>query len=264
MFNDVIVHRRDENGNLVKRIKVPISYGPKAKFLTRLKQDPELMKAAAISLPRLSFQIVNYNYDPTRKLSTLGKIQSTGADDTTNKTVYNPVPWNIDIELVAYVLNAEDGTQIIEQILPFFTPEWVNTMKLLDDPEVKLDVPVVLNTLVTEDNYEDTYENRRYIYHTFNFTLKGYLFGPVRDKKVILGANTRVYVPGYGEDLNTVVAGANDYFEYTFVRPGLLANGEPTTNAALSVPANTISANDNWDYIVTTTVNPDFFVNNDP
>lgn len=277
MFNDMVVWRKNAAGAIVKRIKVPIAYGPRAKFLSRIQQDPNLTKPDAISLPRMSFQITGYTYDPTRKLQTVGQLRAPVANnDVVNAAVYNPVPWNIDFDLSIYVLNAEDGTMLIEQILPYFTPEWTNTMKLVDDLDIRMDVPVVLNTINTEDTYEDAYENRRTIIHTLNFTMKGYLFGPVKNKDIINTANTRTFViDGFSDNLtaeaNTITANATLsntlFFTTTSVRPGMLANGSPTTNAAASVAANAIAANDNWAYIVTTNTNPDFPVDdptNDP
>ena len=276
MFNDMVVWRRNNAGAIIKRIKVPIAYGPRAKFLSRLKQDPNLTKPSGIDLPRMSFQISGYNYDVTRKLPTVGQIKAPVASDSVNGSVYNPVPWNIDFELSIYVLNAEDGTMLLEQILPYFTPEWTNTIKLVDDLDIRMDVPVVLNTVTTEDTYEDSYENRRTIIHTLNFTMKGYLFGPVKNKDIINTANTRMFVvDGFSADLeeqsNTISSNATLantlWVSTTTVRPGMLANGSPTTNAAASVPAANIAANDNWAYIVTVTTNPDFPVDdptNDP
>ena len=275
MFNDMVVWRRNNAGTIVKRIKVPIAYGPRAKFLSRIQQDPNLTKPDAISLPRMSFQISGYNYDPTRKLSTIGTIK-VPSDNQVNARVYNPVPWDIDFELSIYVLNAEDGTQLLEQILPYFTPEWTNTIKLVDDLDLRMDVPVVLNTVTTEDTYEDAYESRRTIIHTLNFTMKGYMFGPVKDKNIINTANTRLFVvDGFSANIeaesNTISSNATLsntlFFTTTQVRPGLDANGDPTTDPAITIPAANIAANDNWAYIVTTNTNPDFPVDdptNDP
>lgn len=276
MFNDMVVWRKNQAGTVVKRIKVPIAYGPRAKFLSRIQQDPKLNKPDAISLPRMSFQISGYNYDPTRKLPTANLIKAPTANTLVNASIYNPVPWNIDFELSIYVLNAEDGTMLLEQILPYFTPEWTNTMKLVDDLDLRMDVPVVLNTINTEDTYEDAYENRRTIIHTLSFTMKGYMFGPVKNKEIINNANTRVFVlDGFSSNLEaeatTITSnstlGNTLYFTTTTIRPGMLANGSPTTNAELSVPAANIAANDNWDFIITTNTNPDFPVDdpaNDP
>lgn len=246
MFNDMVVHRRNAAGTIVKRLKVPIAYGPRAKFLSRIKQDPTLTKPDAISLPRMSFQIVGYNYDPARKLQTIGQMRSAVANTSLNGAVYNPVPYNIDFELSIYVLNAEDGTMLIEQILPFFTPEWTNTMKLVDDIDLRMDVPVVLNTINTEDTYEDAYENRRTIIHTLNFTMKGYIFGPVKNKDVILIANTRTFViDGFSASIeansgpNAIVqlSAANAGTGYVNNQIVTFSNG--TVNATASIATNT-------------------------
>ena len=247
MFNDMVVHRRNAAGTIVKRLKVPIAYGPRAKFLSRIKQDPTLTKPDAISLPRMSFQIVGYNYDPARKLQTIGQMRSAVANTSLNGAVYNPVPYNIDFELSIYVLNAEDGTMLIEQILPFFTPEWTNTMKLVDDIDLRMDVPVVLNTINTEDTYEDAYENRRTIIHTLNFTMKGYIFGPVKNKDVILIANTRTFViDGFSASLEGANSGPNAIVQLSAANAGTgYVNNQIVTfsngivNATASIVTNT-------------------------
>jgi len=267
MFNDLVVWRRNTSGDIVKRIKVPIAYGPRAKFLSRIRQDPNLTKGDAISLPRMSFQISGYNYDVMRKLPTVGQIRAPTTNPEINASVYNPVPYNIDFELSIYVLNAEDGTQLLEQILPYFTPEWTNTIKLVDDLDLRMDVPVILNNVVTDDSFEDSYENRRTIIHTLNFTMKGYMFGPVKNRAIINTANTRTFViNGFSSDLvdeSTIIASNTEqtntlFYQSTEVRPGLDANGDPTSDPAITIPAANISANDNWTFIVTTTTNPDF------
>ena len=247
MFNDMVVHRRNAAGTIVKRLKVPIAYGPRAKFLSRIKQDPTLTKPDAISLPRMSFQIVGYNYDPARKLQTVGQMRGAVANTSVNGVVYNPVPYNIDFELSIYVLNAEDGTMLIEQILPFFTPEWTNTMKLIDDIDLRMDVPVVLNTINTEDTYEDAYENRRTIIHTLNFTMKGYIFGPVRNKDIILIANTRTFViDGFSASLEGVNSGPNAIVQLSAANAGtgyvnnqIVTFSNGTVNATASIATNT-------------------------
>jgi len=247
MFNDMVVHRRNTAGTIVKRLKVPIAYGPRAKFLSRIKQDPTLTKPDAISLPRMSFQIVGYNYDPARKLQTVGQQRAAVANTSLNGAVYNPVPYNIDFELSIYVLNAEDGTMLIEQILPFFTPEWTNTMKLIDDIDLRMDVPVVLNTINTEDTYEDAYENRRTIIHTLNFTMKGYIFGPVRNKDVILIANTRTFViDGFSASIDEANSGPNAIVQLSVANAGtgyansqIVTFSNGTVNATASIATNT-------------------------
>jgi len=246
MFNDLVVWRRNDAGSIVKRIKVPIAYGPRAKFLSRIQQDPNLNKPDAISLPRMSFQITGYNYDAARKLPTVGQIKAPAANNAVNASIYNPVPWNIDFELSIYVLNAEDGTMLIEQILPYFTPEWTNTMKLVDDLDLRMDVPVILNTITTEDTYEDSYENRRTIIHTLNFTMKGYLFGPVKNKDIINIANTRTFViEGFSSNVQSATSGSNAITTVTIANGGsgytnnqIVTFSNGTSNSTASITTN--------------------------
>lgn len=245
MFNDMIVWRRDSAGAISKRLKVPIAYGPRSKFISKIQQDP-LLRVEAVSLPRMGFQITGYNYDSNRKLQTIGYIRNVSANtDIKNSMVYNPVPYNIDFELSIYVLNAEDGTMLIEQILPYFTPEWTNTIKLVDDIDLRMDVPVVLNSLTTEDTYEDSYDNRRTIIHTLSFTMKGYLFGPVKEKSVINLANTRVYVDGFNAITEDHTSGTDILQSITITTGGTGYNNtqvatfsNATSNATASITTN--------------------------
>lgn len=245
MFNDMIVWRRDSAGAISKRLKVPIAYGPRSKFISKIQQDP-LLRVEAVSLPRMGFQITGYNYDSNRKLQTIGYIRNVSANtDIKNSMVYNPVPYNIDFELSIYVLNAEDGTMLIEQILPYFTPEWTNTIKLVDDIDLRMDVPVVLNSLTTEDTYEDSYDNRRTIIHTLSFTMKGYLFGPVKEKSVINLANTRVYVDGFNAITEDHTSGTDILQSITITTGGtgykntqVATFSNATSNATASITTN--------------------------
>ena len=137
MFNDIDVQRFDKNGNRIQTIRVPIAYGPKEKFLVRLSQDPNFNKDVAITLPRMSFEIASMNYNPTRKLpSTQKNVYTVETDKDKLKSQFVPVPFDIQMSLSVFVKNADDGVQILENILPFFTPEWTNTVHLI--PEMGL------------------------------------------------------------------------------------------------------------------------------
>jgi len=196
LFNDISIERTDDSGNIIQDFVVPIAYGPKQKFIARLEQDPTLNKSIAITLPRMSFEIVGFKYDPSRKLPSTGKIlkQSTNYNGKFD-SVYNPVPVNIDFSLSIYTKNAEDGFKIFEQIIPYFTPEWTSTLNILPDLDLKVDVPVVLNNINMVDRYEGSFEDlsRRYIIHTLTFTMKGYLFGPISRSDVIRKAIVNLY-----------------------------------------------------------------------
>lgn len=181
LFNDIMIQRSDDEGNVLQEMAVPISYGPKQKFIARLDQNPNLDNPTAVNLPRLSFEIVNVAYDSTRKLPTINRItkQDTNYANRLLST-YTPVPYNIEFALSIYSKNAEDGLKIVEQILPFFTPEFTSTLNIVPELGVLIDVPVILNTVKMTDTYPGSLVDieRRYIITTLNFTMKGVFFGP--------------------------------------------------------------------------------------
>ena len=178
LFNDINLEKRDGSDNVVSRQKVPIAYGPKQKFIRRIRQDPNLDRQVAISLPRMSFEMTAMVYDPVRKLNSVGTIKniaaSTGGLNTMRK-MFNPVPYTMDFQLSIYVDNAEDGTQILEQILPFFTPEFNVTLNVIPDMNVKLDVPIILNGASLDDTYDSDFETRRTLIWTLDFFVKGFI-----------------------------------------------------------------------------------------
>lgn len=196
LFNDITIQRQDENGNKIQDVAVPIAYGPKQKFIARLEQDPTLNKEVALTLPRLSFEITGFQYDAGRKLPTLNRIVKQSPNYNNRLTsVYAPVPYNITFQLAIYTKNAEDGMKILEQIIPYFTPEWTSTINVLPELDLALDIPVVLNSTSMSDQYTGSLNDmaRRYIIHTLTFTLKGYFFGPVGSSGVIKRAIVNLY-----------------------------------------------------------------------
>lgn len=180
LFNDVYI-RKDDGTDTTQTIKIPISYAPKQKFIVRLNQDPNLNKPVAIQLPRMGFEMTKVSYAGERKLPTMNKIAVQDPNNT-NKLAYqySPVPYDFDFNLYVFVKQARDGTRILEQILPFFTPDWTATLNLDSTMQHKYDIPVILNTVSSEDSYEGSFTERRAIIWTLNFTLKGYIFGPTR------------------------------------------------------------------------------------
>ena len=172
MFNGIYVQRFDSAGTRIQNIKVPIAYGPKEKFLVRLAQDPNLDQDVAISLPRLGFEMTGINYAANRKLPSTLKHSTVDRNDLTKLTTqYIPVPYDIQFTLSAFVRNADDGTQIVEQILPYFQPEWTNNIKLQPEMGLTYDVPCVLNDVNVEDTYEGDFAARRALIWNFNFTM---------------------------------------------------------------------------------------------
>ena len=208
LFNDIHVRHTGKNGENLSEIKVPVSYGPRQKFLARIQQQPELNKATTLSLPRMSFEMTNIQYDPTRKS---GITQTFKASDGTNmKKVFMPVPYNIGFELNAMVKLNDDGLQIIEQILPFFQPAFTLTVDLVDSIGEKRDIPMVLDGISFQDDYEGDYATRRALTYTLNFTVKTYLFGPIAESTE--GLIKKVQTDFY---MNTDKAAASREMRYT-------------------------------------------------
>ena len=179
LFNEVHIRHQDATGKDISDIKVPISYGPKQKFLARIQQQPDLNKAVQISLPRMSFEVNNIQYDPSRKS---GISQTFKAQEGSKlKKVFMPVPYNLGFELNILTKLQDDSMQILEQILPFFQPGFTLTIDLVKSIGEKRDVPMVLDSITFTDDYEGIFETRRALIYTLNFTAKTYMFGPIAD-----------------------------------------------------------------------------------
>jgi hypothetical protein len=188
MFNNLQIVRKDNSGTVTQAMKVPLAYGPKQKWLTRLDADPSLANSVAITLPRLGFEIGSLTYDSTRKLNRVQKfkkVKSASSDANKLDTQFMPVPYNMDITLYAMAKNSDDALQMVEQILPFFQPDYTLTLNDMADMGIKRDVPIILNSVSYEDNYQGDFESRRAIIYTLTFTLKFYLYGPVTSTSVI-------------------------------------------------------------------------------
>jgi hypothetical protein len=185
-FNNIQLVRKDTNGNIKQSMKVPLAYGPRQKWLARLNEDADLSKTVAITLPRIGFEIQNLSYDPARKLNRVQKIKKVkGTNDDRLDTQYMPVPYNLSIQLYVMAKESDDSLQIIEQILPYFQPDYTLTINDMADMGIKRDVPIVLNSVSYEDNYQGDYETRRALIYTLDFTAKFYLYGPVTSQAVI-------------------------------------------------------------------------------
>lgn len=201
LFSDIKLTRSNADGSVEQTIAVPIAYAPKEKWLVRLEQDTTLENHTYTTLPRLSFEIVGFTYDGDRKTGRMNYI--TCSDGTTGvKKTYAPVPYNININLYALTKTQEDGLQIIEQILPFFAPELTMSIKAVDDSNIITDVPIILNSLDVNDEYDGDFQTRRFITYTLGFTLKTWMFGPVNNGNVI----GRVLVNTSNPDLGSSLA----------------------------------------------------------
>ena len=184
LFNQIYIDKAESSGT--KTMLVPISYAPKEKYKVRLAGDPEFQNPNQIVLPRMAFEITGYVYDSARKRNSLNRhvVRPTTSNPSGVDYTFAEVPYNIDFALYIYVRNMEDGLRIVEQILPFFAPEFVVTVNF-DDINRKVDVPIYLNSVSSEEDYEGDFETRRSIIFTLNFTMKTYLFGAKKNYKEI-------------------------------------------------------------------------------
>jgi len=182
LFNGIEIKHLDSSGNVDDVIKVPLAYGPTQKFLARLEQSADLNKPTAITLPRMSFEFTGLQYDGTRKVTTTQtfKSQSVGIATAIRKT-YMPVPYNMSFELSIFTKLNDDMLQIVEQILPYFQPAYTLSVNLIDTIGEKRDIPIVIENVTMQDDYEGNYSTRRSLLYTIRFTAKTYLFGPVGD-----------------------------------------------------------------------------------
>jgi len=194
VFNDLYLVRYTKDGVTAKEtIKVPLNWGAKEKYITRLTADPTLTKSIATTLPRISFEMTGMSYDSSRKLPTT--VRNFSANNSTSvKTQYVPVPYNFDFSLSIYVRNTEDGTQILEQILPFFTPDFSVTVDFVPAMDPKYDMPIILNSVSNEVDYEGDMMATRMIIWNLEFTAKSHIWPPVKTGKVITTANTNLYI----------------------------------------------------------------------
>ena len=196
IFNNIQIKRRDSNGNITQSIAVPLAYAPKEKFLARLDAQPSLdNREFAITLPRMSFEISGISYDSSRKLTRVQKFKhvKAGKEGKILNYNYTPVPYNISYNLYSFTASAEAGLQIIEQILPFFQPDFTVTVNAIPELNIKRDIPIVLNSVNYEDSYNGDFSQRRAVIYTLGFTAKTYLFGPASTQKVIKETQSDLY-----------------------------------------------------------------------
>jgi len=186
MFNNINIERRDADGNIVQILKVPISYAGKQKALARIQQRPNVDdRNIQVIVPRMAFEMSALNYDFNRKISPIQQNRAVNATSSTLDSQYAPTPYNIAVQLYVYVKNQDDGLQIIEQILPYFNPDYNLTVKAIPQLNIKNDLPILLENVTFEDNYEGDFDDRRTIIWTLSFTMKLNFYGPVNKQGVI-------------------------------------------------------------------------------
>ena len=257
LFNNIRITRTNKNNEVTTLLKVPITYAPKDKMLARVLQDPNIDRPTAVApLPFMSFEMGKMRYDGDRKLPTTGRSSVKNPTSVNKlKYQYNPVPYDIDFKVYIYAKNADDGTKIIEQILPYFTPDWTTTVNLIPEMEITMDIPIILNNIGYSDNYDGSFKERRAIIWELDLTLKGYLYGPVKSGGIIKFVNVNFFIPDVPDGKLVDAVGNTEIAEKITIQPGLAANGatinyygQPNTSLG-TIPYNEIDIDDDYGFI---------------
>lgn len=239
LFNDITIQRAGPAGR-IDTINVPLEYSPRDKTVARFLADPELKRAYSILLPRMSFEMTGMSYAADRALNRLATARVPGAA----QTQYTPAPYDLTFELNIYALHVEDGTMIVEQILPYFRPDWKISARLVEGSDEVTDIPIVLNSVSHTDSYEGDFMTRRAVIWTLTFTVKAVFFGPTLDTPLITLATTNFL----DRDTDAAIATVT-------VVPGQTAAGAATTDPLTTVPRNSVNPQLPYGHIVTVSEN---------
>lgn len=236
LFNDIYVIRKDSSNKVISQARVPLSYAPSTSFLDRLRENPDLTTdtKVAIKLPRMSFEITSYQYDSSRQLQKTNNINRPSNDANKRSKIYSSVPYLINFQLNVYAKTQDDALQIVEQIIPYFSPQYTLTIKpFADFSDIKEDVPITLNGINYIDSYEGALDNRRIIQYTLDFTMQANFYGPVSEGNIIRKAIVDMYTSGVDSD------GAFAYF---------------SPSSRITVEPNPLNASADSDYGFTTNI----------
>jgi hypothetical protein len=247
LFNDIYINRYDSSNNVIQSTKVPITYASKEKFLERVLGDPNLTKPVAIDLPRMYFLLTSLAYDGQRKLNPSRQIFYK-ANTATIDSIYNPVAYNFFFSLGILVKNAQDGTKIMEEIVPYFTPSFTSTLNVLPEMEIQHDIPLSIQSITYEDLFEGAWTQRKSMMWTINFIMKGYLYGPITESGLIKQMHVNFRIP----TTNTASEGIGNtaISEHLYAQVGLTANGTPANTVATSIPIADITITEDWGKII--------------
>mgnify|MGYP006429923683 CR=1 FL=1 len=258
LFDSMVVQRYDSAGTRIQSIQVPIAYSPKEKMLVRVREEPDLDAGrVAMQLPRIGFEMTSMAYSAQRKLNTLNRyVKVVDTDEQKLNMQYQSIPYDLTFSLYIMVKNAYDGVQLLEQIVPFFTPDWTATINTIPSMDITADIPITLQSVVTEDVYEGDFDTRRALIWTLDFEMKAQFYGPVKTSDIIKKTIVDMYVPTLnttaGGTSNTVIAdseiGTTAREHRLTTTPGLTASGVATANSTRSVAYTTIKASDPYGF----------------
>jgi len=249
IFNDIRITRNNEDGEQDTLVRVPLSYSGRDKNLLRVDikdGSPEMENCPPgfLVFPHMGFEMTGMEYDSDRNQGIHNKIVRKNDDDLdTVKRVFSPAPYNLSFSLYVMSKNIEDGNKIIEQIVPFFKPHFTSSVKISNDPniDITMDIPVNLDSITFEDKFRGELTERRNVFWTLNFTMSAYFYGPQTTKPIIKSSDMNFYV-GNTSTTNTAVMSVT-------VTPGLDANGNPTSNSAVTIPSANIAIDSDFGYI---------------
>lgn len=256
LFNDVKIQKKNRLGQVIKTIDVPLTYSNRDSFVARILSDPEAKQHVALtSLPIITYSMTNFSYNPGRMTPPINLHTGLDRPEKVN-TVHEMIPYDFNFQINIFAETVDDALRIVEQIAPFFVPQFVPTVELLSDPVVRRDIPIIHIGSSVSDTFDGSYEDRRGIIYTMDFVLQGELIGPVIEKPLILVANTNIRIDTFSEDIGS----SSDYvYETVSITPGQYANGDAFSNTGafantpsgnVSVSANTIYPNSEYGYII--------------
>ena len=201
LFNNIYVKRYLSNGNEKESLRVPLAYGNKEKYLRRIDEGGSITNedgtVVQMTLPRMSFEIESVEYDTTRKRNTMQKFTTRlSTDDSKLNTTYAEVPYSVNFNLYIMTKFMADGLQIVEQILPYFTPEFTVTINPTTLGQTKMDIPLILNSVDHEEDWEGDFDTRRSLTWTLGFTARSYMYGRITTAERIKRIMTTIFDGG--------------------------------------------------------------------
>ena len=217
LFNNIYVLRTNSSGQVISQVKVPLSYAPKRKYLDRIRENPDLSENSqvAIKLPRMSFEITNFAYDTSRQLTKTSTFNTTGTSTASRQKFFPPVPYTINFQLNVYAKSQDDALQVVEQVIPFFNPQYTVTVKpfTTEYPDFKEDIPIIIQGVSFSDDFEGQLDTRRTIIYALDFEMKVSFHGPISTSGIVRQADANLY------DINTGLADSDGYLETVQVIP---------------------------------------------
>lgn len=241
LFTDIKIDRTDASGNAVQTLTVPLSYGPKEWYLQKQEENPGLAKEISQTLPRMAFQIMGFRHRAEDQRNKSNITSAGSSVKATLETVKEPVPYDMHIRLSVLTRNADDGTRIVEQILPLFAPNRNESLILIPEMNIVRDIPIILGNVSLDDEYVGSMrdDDRKTVWD-LDFVMKVYFYGEVRRSKVIKNIDVSMFGRFDATDPLTKIN----------ITPGLTANGQPTKDPVLTISPRLIQKSDNWDFII--------------